>query len=225
VHVVDELPRRLCRWGVAAAAAAVALQTVVYLGDVQLSGHEPHLLDADGDFSAWAWASACAVFCGALASLGVAATTAARRRAEIGVAVILAFLSLDETVGIHERLTNDLPDRLGVPLYFARAIWPAVYLPLLVLLAVLLVTASRRLAAGPARLVRLGLGLLVVAVLAEVASTVLIADGETLHSAPYVVEVAVEEGCELGGWMLIATAMVAGVTAQLLALGRRAAFA
>ena len=64
--------------------------------------------------------------------------------------------------------------------------------------------------------------LLVLAVVAEILSTVLIADGHTTGSVPYTVEVAVEEGCELGGWILIASALVAGMTARLVALGRSA---
>jgi hypothetical protein len=50
---------------------------------------------------------------------------------------------------------------------------------------------------------------------------VLVADGLTGRSIPYAVEVAVEEACELGGWILIATALVAEMVLQLLALGRR----
>ena len=219
----DELPRRLCAVGVLAALVVVSIQTVVYLLDTLLAEHEPHLLDADGDFSIWAWGSASTVFVGALASV-LLGLTVARGRAAVyfGVATILAFLSLDETVGIHERITNDLPAFLGVPVYYSRVIWPAVYLPLLATLAILLLVASRRLAARPARLVRVGLVLLAVAVAAELSSTALVADGQTGRNLPYAVEVAVEEGCELGGWILIATALVAGMVSQLLALGRRA---
>ena len=221
--VDDEVPRRLCAFGVWAGLVVVAAQTAIYLLDTLLAEHEPHLLDADGDFSIWAWGSASTVFVGALASVMLGLTvTRGRVGAYFGVAAIMAFLSLDETVGVHERITNDLPALLGVPVYYSRVIWPAVYLPLLATLAVLLLVTSRRLAARPARLVRLGLLLLAVAVAAELASTALVADGQTGRSVPYAVEVAVEEACELGGWILIATALMAGMASQLLALGRRA---
>jgi hypothetical protein len=216
-----DLPGRLCRIGIWVAFLTVALQSVVYLVDELLFDHEPHLLDADGDFSVWAWGSASVLFVGALASVLLALTAErARILTYTALVAILAFLSLDETVGIHERLTNDLPSLLGVPVSYSRVIWPAVYLPLLATLAVLLLVVSRRLAARPARLVRVGLLLLAVAVAAELVSTALVESAEAGRSLPYVLEVAVEEGCELGGWILIATALVSGMVSQLLALGR-----
>ena len=205
------------------ALVCVAIQTAVYLPDALLSNHELHLLDADGDFSIWAWGNASTIVVGALAGV-LLALTVQRPLVKVyaGIAGTLTFLSLDETVGIHERLTNDLPSLLGVPDYYARAIWPAVYLPLLATVAMLLIVAARRLAPRPARLVRLGLLLLVLAVVAEITSTVLIADGHATGSVPDTVEVAVEEGCELGGWILIASALLAGMTARHVALGRPA---
>ena len=146
----DDLARRLCRAGASAALVFVAIQTAVYLPDALLFEHELHLLDADGDFSIWAWGNASTIFVGALAGVLLALTVQrALVKVYAGIAATLTFLSLDETVGIHERLTNDVPSLLGVPDYYARVIWPAVYLPLLATVAMLLIVAARRLAPAP----------------------------------------------------------------------------
>jgi len=61
------------------------------------------------------------------------------------------------------------------------------------------------------RLTLTGLGALVLAVLMEAATPVLFALGQGRGSIPYELESVIEEGLELGGFVLIATALAAGV--------------
>jgi hypothetical protein len=92
---------------------------------------------------------------------------------------------------------------------FARILWPVLFLPLLGLVFVLLLRVSKEARPPCRRLLRLGLGLLVTAVVLESLSFLILAVDETERSWLYFTEVAFEEGAELGGWILTAFALTA----------------
>ena len=91
----------------------------------------------------------------------------------------------------------------------ARVVWPIVYLPVLVAAFVLLWTLSQVVPRRADRLLRLGLVLLVGAIVVEIATAAIIEAGYERDSLLYNLEVALEEGLELSGWMLVATALFA----------------
>jgi hypothetical protein len=112
---------------------------------------------------------------------------------------------------IHERL-GDLADRAeGLAAWEpARLLWPVVFLPVLAGLFLGLWWLARDLPPPRAgRHVRTGLVLLAVAVALEVASAALIRAGHDRGSGLYELEVLLEEGAELAGWILIAGALLA----------------
>jgi hypothetical protein len=125
---------------------------------------------------------------------------------------VLAFLSLDEMVGIHEHI-GKAAEWAGFSEDAGRAIWPLVYLPLIGGAAVLLWRFAEREQAPGRRYIQGGLLLLGAAVLLEMGSTKL-ADGQHGRWA-YELEVIVEQNFELVGWALIGLT-VAAVAVRLL---------
>jgi hypothetical protein len=203
---------RILRGGVWLAVAATAIQTLVHLTNIVLLGRHFTLLDAESDISLWAWAStateaAAAAFA---ALLAFAATRLAWR--PLLLAGLLAFLSADDILALHERIAID---QLGPIPHASRLIWPLVFGPILVLTGWLLLRGARDASRGVRRLTIAGLAALVVAVLMEAATPVLFALGQGHGSIPYELESVVEEGLELGGFVLIATALAAQVTERL----------
>jgi len=102
-------------------------------------------------------------------------------------------------------------DQLGPIPHASRLIWPLVFGPILVLTGWLLMRGARDASRDVRRLTLTGLGALVLAVLMEAATPVLFALGQGHGSIPYELESVIEEGLELGGFVLIATALAAGV--------------
>lgn len=185
-------------------AAAVVLLVVTHLLNRFALDSRVNAFDADADESAWGWAGVVAESSAALL-LGLLAVTSARRRATAAAAFAVAFLSLDDFLALHERIS-----RIGEHLPFShagRVVWPLVFLPLFAVVFVLL----WRLAEGETvrALVRGGLLLLVVAVGLEMGSSLLFAEGEGHGSVAYEAEVAVEEALELAGWTWIAGGLAA----------------
>jgi hypothetical protein len=204
----DPRAERILRAGVWLAIAATAIQTVVHLANIVLLDRRFTLLDAESDISVWAWAStateaAAAAFA---ALLAFAATRVAWR--PLLLAGLLAFLSADDILALHERIAID---QLGPIPHASRLIWPLVFGPILVLTGWLLFRGARDASPDVRRLTVTGLGALVLAVLMEAATPVLFALGQGHGSIPYELESVIEEGLELGGFLLIATALAAQV--------------
>jgi hypothetical protein len=80
-------------------------------------------------------------------------------------------------------------------------------MPLLALAAVLLWRAAAEAGGRTGNVVRAGLVLLVAAVAFEAATPVLFQFDWGQNSIPYETEVVVEEGCELSGWILVASGL------------------
>jgi hypothetical protein len=204
----DPRAERILRAGVWLAIAATAIQTVVHLANIVLLDRRFTLLDAESDISVWAWAStateaAAAAFA---ALLAFAATRVAWR--PLLLAGLLAFLSADDILALHERIAID---QLGPIPHASRLIWPLVFGPILVLTGWLLFRGARDASPDVRRLTVTGLAALVLAVLMEAATPVLFALGQGHGSIPYELESVIEEGLELGGFLLIATALAAQV--------------
>ena len=136
------------------------------------------------------------------------------------MAATAAYLSLDDQLGIHERI-GDVADRADSLVRWepARVLWPLVYLPLLAAFLLALRHVAGRLPARQARFVVVGIALLVAAVIFELLSAAVVRAGFDRDSVVYAFEVVLEEGAELAGWILIGGALL---SAFVLGLRRQA---
>jgi hypothetical protein len=200
-------------FGVGLMILAVSGQTAAHLLNVVLFDRDVHLLDVDAERTLFSWASVGIIFAAAVLAALLAALRPERARPLLGLAAILAFLSVDDALGIHERLSNRVGDWLPSVSELNRIIWPLIYLPLLAYVFVVMVVLAHGLRRTPARLVRLGLALLVTAIVLEMASALLFASGLDRGDLGYEIEAALEEGAELAGWMLLTVGLAVGVTA------------
>lgn len=202
------LEERILRAGLVASLAAASIQTLCHVADVALFERRFVLLDADHDQSAFAWASVSATAAAALAAALLAAVRARWRF--VVLAALLAFLSLDDLIQIHERI-GELDDALGLPhaLQFRRLVWVIVFLPLLAAVAVLLWRTAAEAPPRTGSVVRGGVIVLAAAVALEAATPVLFQFNWGQDSIPYETEVVLEEGAELLGWIWIASGLAA----------------
>jgi hypothetical protein len=214
----DLLGERLLRIGVLVAVAAVGFQTAAHLTNAFLLDSGVAGLDADVEGNAFTWASSVATFALAMAAFLHAAVFSERRR-EFSLLVGLGvLLSLDDVVQIHERLGLGVgEDLLGLPDYLAVRLWLVFYLPLLLLTGALLWLVAEALWSPAARMLRLGLALLVASIPVEIvgAATRWLEEEEGI-SLPNDLRLAVEEGLELGGWILAAAGLTSGFAVALM---------
>lgn len=189
-----------------ALASGVGL-AVTQLGQELALGDPVPMLDADEEGNLWAWTHVVAL----VAVTGSVALHAAQRaagRALWFAAATLLFLSADEFLEIHGRVADTL---VFFP-HAGRIIWPVLYFPLLASLLIVLWRAVEPHGDRARAMVRGGLLLLCVAVLCELASVgvYVVADGDGLL---YNLEVALEEGAEVAGWLLVAGGFASVVVA------------
>ncbi|MFM7616683.1 MAG: hypothetical protein ACKO72_04385 [Actinomycetes bacterium] len=185
---------------------AAVIQGCVHLADLVLLDRRWEYLDAGGDAGVFMWASAVATFAAAVGLAWCAVLVRRGRRPLLLMAAFVAFLSLDDTVQIHER-AGDLVQRLSTTTEIGRLAWPVIYLPLIAALALGLVALTRRAPGRIGRLVALALIAFGIAVLLELASFLILRLGFDYGGWVYETEVAIEEGLELAGWMVIAAAL------------------
>ncbi len=201
--------------------AVAAVQAIAHLTNVFVLDGDVDALSADVDGNGFAWASAMATLAAGLVALALALFDRARARRHVALAAILVFFSADDVAALHERLgTAVRDDVLGLPSGFGRLVWPALFFPLLAA-ALLLLREWRRGAPGASvRSLHLGLACLVVAVLAEIASTAWYTTGGTGESVGGALEIVVEEGLEVFAWTAIAAALAGTAYATLVRLQR-----
>ena len=207
-NVADARSDRVLRAGVTVAVVMTAIQTVVHLANIVVFERRFALLDAESDISLWAWAST-AVEAAAAGFAALLAYARPRPRPSwrlILVAGLLAFLSADDILALHERISID---QLGPIPHASRLIWPLVFGPLLVLTGLILISEIRQARRAAARVMTGGLAALVVAIGMEAATPVLFALGFDHGTVPYELESVIEEGLELAGFVLIATGLAA----------------
>jgi hypothetical protein len=208
---------RLLRIGGLLAAAAVALQTTAHLVNAFLLDARIDGLNADLEGNVFTWASSTSTFTLGLAAFLHAVLFPLRRRELAVLAVIAAFLSLDDAIQLHERLTVAIgEDLLGLSDHVAGRLWVPVYFPLLLLTGLLLWLVAKQAWEPAGRLIRLGLVLLVASILAEFPGALTSRLDPERGSAPGEVLVAVEEGLELGGWLLAAVGLTTAVVVALM---------
>jgi len=217
-----KLDERIVRAGFVVALGAVVIQTIAYVLNVAVFDARVTTLLVDVDTGVFTWASSSASFtAGFLAfALAVAGRSFSARYAVL--AAILTVFSIDDAVAIHERFAAEAAFALDRPeATYGRLLWIAAYAPLLATAAVILWRTSYRAPRMSRLALRLGLVLLGAGIFFEgVVSTTIFAAGGSQGGWPDVVAVTIEEGAELGGWILIAAGLT-GIVVSL--LGTRSA--
>lgn len=206
--------RLALRVGAGLAIAAVAAQSVADLANFAFFDRTVGQLNADAEPNLWSWASATATAYAALALLLLALVRPGRRVALALLAAAAAFFSLDDALEIHERIRW-----VGGWQDPQRVLWPALYLPLLAAVFVVLWRIAGEAASRACLFVHVGLCLLAAAVACELAGAVLVWIGLGVGTFAYELEVIVEEGLELSGWILIATGTIADFLARVARTG------
>jgi hypothetical protein len=202
---------RVLTVGLAVALTAAVIQTLVHLLNAAFIDRAQ--LDARAEANTMTWASSAATFAAAFAAALHAVLLSERRRTHVFIACVFAFFSLDEAVLVHERLAESVLAAVGQDTSWDSVVWPAFYLPLAGMVAVLLVSVTRTTPTRARRFVLVGLVLLVTAVAAEVLSAP-VSTPETEGGWAHVFESAYEEGAELTGWILIATGLTVSTLSE-----------
>ncbi len=156
--------------------------------------------------------SVVAVGAAACACLARCVAGPAHARGRFGfLAVVLAFLAVDDAVGVHERFTHFAASALGLS---ARgdALFLLPYLPLIALAAVALLACARE-ARGEVRLLlSASIGLLAVSAAGRVAVALLLAAGATADGWQKSIGGAAIHDAELAAWLLLAAGVAAGAS-------------
>jgi hypothetical protein len=212
--------KRLLRVGVLLAAGVVAFQTVAHLSNEFLFGDRIEGLDADIEGNVFTWASSVATFTLATVAFLHAVVFSDRRREFSLLAALCVLFSVDDAVQAHERLGLKVgEDLLGLPDFIAVRLWLVMYLPLLLLAGALLWLVAEQLWDPAARMLRVGLALLVASIPLEIVGAATRWLEEQGTSLPNDLRIAVEEGLELGGWMIAAVALLTAVAVALMRYG------
>lgn len=211
------LGERLLRIGLWLTVAAVAFQTVAHLTNEFLLDDRVQGLDADVEANVFTWASSVATFAVAMAAFLHAIVFSWGRREFGALAALGVWFSLDDAIQLHERAALKLgEDVLGLPDYLAVRLWLLLYLPLLLVAGALLWKIAQQVWEPAGETVRLGLFLLVASVPVEIAGAGTRWLDEEGTSVPEDFRIAVEEGLELGGWLLAAVGLTTAVVVALI---------
>jgi hypothetical protein len=204
--------RRVLRIGVALVALSVVAQTAGHLTNLVFLDREIDALDIKSERSLWTWAStaAAAIAAAALGLVAIVRRTMTLRL--FTLAGLLAFLSADDMVALHEQI--DVPQLGPVP-HASRLVWPLIWSPILGLTLLLLLLLGRSAMPPIRRVLLIGLACLVTAIALEVTSPVLFAAGMGTGTPVFEAEEIVEENLELLGIGLIATSASALLVAEL----------
>jgi hypothetical protein len=207
----EEVTATIAKFTVWVSVVAFVLLAITDLVDVLALDSRIQTFDADLDGGVWTWASVATQAVGA-ALLALLAITSVRWRAYALCALIMGYFSLDDSVLIHEKIGSALD---FFP-HSARTIWPVLYLPLLVALTIQLWRIAEA-QDGPwvRPLVRGGLVALVLAVVLEGGSPLVFAVGQREGSIGYELEVVLEEGLEMTGWLWITGAIAITLVQRL----------
>jgi hypothetical protein len=210
------LGERLLRIGVRLAVFAVAVQTLAHLSNEFLFDDRVEGLDADIEGNVFTWASSVTTFTVGLAAFLHALAFSTRTREFGALAALGVWFSLDDAIQVHERVALELgEDVLGFADFVAVRLWLVLYLPLLLLAGFLLWNLVEVLWEPAGRTVRLGLFLLAGSIPVEIAGAGTRWLDEEGTSVPEDLRIALEEGLELGGWILVAAGLMTAVVIAL----------
>lgn len=200
---LDPAPRPWTRASLLVVGLLVTAQTALHLGNRLTLGTPA--LDVNREQTVFSLTGALTIAAAAVgAALVVRAGTPPARA--LLLAGLLAFLAVDEFFVIHEPLGVRAAAQLGLSSDYDSVLWPVVYLPLVGLVFLLVVMLAREAPDDIGPLLLTGLACLVAAVVLEVVSYPF-STAETGPGAVHALEGAVEEGLELAGWGVLASAL------------------
>jgi hypothetical protein len=208
------LVRSVTVLGILISIVAVTLQAGAELVDALALGHRVSELDAGRDGSLFDWASVVAVSAVAVAAAARALCVAGERRRFAVLAGILAFLALDDAIGLHERI-GDAASTLVGHSRAGDALYLIVYLPIVGVAFGLLVRAMRESARELRSVMAAGMVLLVAAVVTRLLAGAALALGLTFAAWQRAIGVVAMQGAELASWLLLSTGLTAGLCLTL----------
>lgn len=159
--------------------------------------HEGDLLD---------WLSVAAVGAAALAAAANAVAARRTRGRFSFLAVALTFLTVDDAVGLHERVTAAAAGAWHLGTH-GDAAFVVAYLPLLAGGFAVMWAAARDAATDAARALFMGLALIAFALSVRVAGALLYAAGVGPSDSERTVGLGSMHGAEIAGWALVATGL------------------
>jgi len=181
--------------GVALACVGVLIEGAAQLANDLLFDRRYWHLNADVDGNAFTWASALATAAVGAFAISLGRARPERRRVLFAVGAIVTFFAVDDVTGWHE----------------VAGIWFPVYMPLFAFVFLVLWSLRDEFERAGAY-VRTGLLLLGVALAGEVGAAGFVPGvNRTEHGVLYTLEVGIEEGAELAGWILVAAGLAAAV--------------
>ena len=198
----------VARVAIVLAVVSSVVQGMVHLVNVLGFDGRAEMLNADSDQGVFTWVSVVATFAAAFGAALLAGIAPSRRVPLAVLAAVLAALSLDDAVALHERISVGA---IGPIEHGGRLLWPLVMMPLLALALLLMAGVASAAPRLLGKMLYASLAMLVVAVLLELGSSLLFEVGSDHGEPLYEAEVALEEGLELAGWMIAAGAVGGGV--------------
>jgi hypothetical protein len=190
-----------------ACTAALAANVAQIANDLAFDRRYWHL-NADVDGNSFSWASALATAAVGAFAISLGRAVPHRRRVLFGVGAVVTFFAIDDVTGWHEDLGGAF-ELVGLP--NVSGVWFPVYMPLFAFVFLVLWSLRSEFERAGAY-VRTGLLLLGVALAGEVGAAGFVPGvNRTEHGVLYTLEVGIEEGAELAGWILIAAGLAAAV--------------
>jgi hypothetical protein len=216
---------RLVRYAVAVAIVATVVQSFSTAVNLFVLDGSTGSIDATVEGGVWTWAASGAALVAAAAAAAIAVVLD-RARWRFGLlAAVLAYLSLDDWLVLHEEVGEWFRDALGTPDYVG-GLWVLAYPPLLVIVAWGLWRTAQEVDPPVRRVLLASLALLAGAVVVELIGIGTKAFEESTGNAtPHDLRAIVEEGAELGAWILAAGGLLALLVAESARAERAAALA
>ena len=213
---------RIVRAGWLFALIAVGLQSGAELTNAFALADAHAGLDAAIDGNAFDWISSALAMAGAISLLVLAAAGTERRRSTIVLALLIAFLAVDDLINLHDQAATAFAGALPEP-FDRLGAWsmPILYMPLLAATFALIWSHGTRARPELAHQVQAALTLLTAAVVLRLLVGLLEIRGFHASERIRVIGIATLEGAEVGAWSLIAAAFVAQL-AEVVSGGRAA---
>ena len=208
--------RSLVVAGVSLALLAVAVQTALYLADVY--AFDRRVRDVRRGRREWTpglGRNGCNILDGTGRPASQLRRVVSAARACCALAGAVTFLSFDESLVVHERVGLEITEALDLSDKYLRVAWPAAYVPLLAAIAALVFQLARTSTDPARRLLLAGLLALAAAVGLEIAGLALDLVPSLTIGLLYTVQIALEEGAELAGWILLTTGLVVRLLDQM----------
>ena len=205
----DEMVSRVCAAGVWLAIALVVLQSVVDTANEYLLTAPRDGLNPGREGNVFTWASVAGSYAAGLGAFLLAAFDARRRLAALTAGLILVYFSLDDLLTLHERVDEAIG---GGSLHADVLLFAPLFVALLLTLARLRPLLDDR----PRRILDAGALCLVLSVVFdEVVVEITLRLAERGVTWPHHIKGVLEEGLELAGMLLLATAFAGAAVASI----------